>query len=241
MAKASSSRRLNDLQICLGTSAPHFTQQKFRRETAHIGLIVLRHLRDECRYLLDGSELLFVYFGMPESQREQFGTANYYRVPQGNWSACCVPRFDLKSFAALAEADQDKRTAKLLETALRTAAREAGADEKPIRAALRRVRDGNFTGRFPIPQLTVADPAGKRTATVWSHISRGQVRWLIEVVDAGGELIHSQFVPEECYRNPEFTETLVRATWDRRGFALRNDKGRAWWTLPDVASGGPRG
>lgn len=231
MAAKTRPKPLHDLTIALGASVPHFSQQKFRRQTAHIGLMFLRSLKQNHDYALDGSPLLFVHFGVPEAQRELLGPKHYFQAERGGWSSCCVPKFDYQTFNGLSEPEQDEQTTALLEKALLNVAKQVGADPKPIKEAARMIRDGQYTARFPIPRLTCQSPDGEQTARVFSCVSRGVIRWQIVIEDSAGNTLRSEWVPDSCSRLPDFTEDRLLPRWDKKGYALRDEKGRIRYAL----------
>jgi HAMP domain-containing protein len=237
MAAKSRPKRLYQLSIHPGGLVPHFTMQKFRRETIHIALMFERYLTKVQKYALDGSSSMTVYFGMQDRLREILGPKYYHQEPKSGSSICCIPRFDLIEFMAMSETEQDERTTALLEKALLAVAKQVGADTKPIRDAAKMVRAGNYTARFPIEHFSCKNPTRDRTARVWSCITRGFVRWQVCVEDAMGQVVRADWIPDECYRLPDFTEELLVSRWDKQGFTLRNKQGRIRFALPPETSG----
>ena len=225
-------RHIERLSLMLGASVSHFTQQKFHRCVAHLELMFLRQLRDVHQYSLDGSNLIFVYFGLPKAQAELFGQSNFYQMKKGNWSACCIPDFDPVAFFASGERQQDELITSLLELALVNAARLTGADPQPILDSADLIRSGDFMARFLISHLTLQNGVCGQTANVYSRVMRGMIQWQVDVIDADGKLTRREEIPLPTNWRGRYTEDDLTSHWDKSGFWLRAPNGKAYYRLP---------
>lgn len=214
------------LSFMLGDSIPHFRQLKFKRCVAHLELMFLRSLRDNFQYVLDGSTLVFVYFDKSAAPVGMFQHGDYVQNVAGKWSACCVPKFQFDAFFEKPDLEQDRLVTDLVEKALTKAAKLAGADPKPIGATANMIREGDYSARFLIPEFAPVDRATGRKARFWSQVSRGYIRWQIELLDQSDNILLQETLPDSLYQSPAFKPESMTTRWEPDGLTLRGSNGR---------------
>ncbi len=222
---------IQTLSFALGANVPHFTQQRFKRCVAHLELMWTRYLREVHTYSLDGSTLVFVYFGPHQPIAELTADTNYTRNEKGNWSAVVVPKFDGEAFFDAGDEAQDQLIMDSVQKALLAAAKLIQADVLPIKQTYQAIVDHNFSARFAIAGCPCKAHKTGLVASVYSCVVRGAITWEIDIQDAHGSLLVQQTIPQFMDWRKAVTENQLKLKWDKQEFKLIAPNGKTYFAV----------